>query len=144
MVSNKKNYKIIFRVRAKYYAQIVSGKKQTEYRQTSPYWQRVLRQINNYLKRVVYHPSDKLVRTVNFFDVSSTNRWRIDVTGVDIQAIFICAAGQKHIRKVIAIEHLETPDEIKEQAGNDVTTKMCYKFTLGAQIEAPTKTSAGA
>jgi hypothetical protein len=108
-------YKFVFRIRTRYFDQIVANTKKTEYRRDVPFWQiRIL-----HATRLC----DCLVSadTVVFKD------------GSQQLAVFICGK-RKHVRQLISIVRMPTPDYFSEQGKKDVNTPICLGFNLGAEV----------
>ncbi len=122
MANTKTTYKIIFRVKKAYYDQIVAGTKTTEYRADTPYWHKVLSSLNKFLERVFGWR--------DWLHAQTIAPWHAEVKGV--QAVFICAKGQKHVREVKAIGQNKTPADVQTV----VTTPRAFIFELGDEIKA--------
>ncbi len=108
-------YKFVFRIRKRYFDQIVAGTKTVEYRRDVPFWQ---------------------VRLANVFGeeaVEGNFQVACALSGVDAEGVFICGK-RKHVREVTGVERLLTPTYFSEQGKKDVNTPTCLGFHLGAQI----------
>lgn len=120
-MASKTTYKVIFRVKKAYYEQIVAGTKTTEFRADSPYWHKALISLNKFFERVFGWK--------DWLHTQTIAPWTAEVKGV--QAVFICAKGQKHVREVKAIGQQATPADVREIVG----TPRCFTFYLGAEIK---------
>ncbi len=129
MASQKKTYKIIFRIRRRYYDKIVVGEKTDEKRRNSAYWLKVIKQLNAFLTRTQ--------GVKGWLDEQALLPFgKTEVDGCGIQAVFICGKGNKHTREVTDIERIRTPTEsFSEQGKKDVDTPLCYVFHLGAEVK---------
>ena len=108
-------YKLVFRIRKRYFDLIVAGTKEVEYRRDIPFWQ---------------------VRLANIFGKESTKgdfQITPNLSGIEIEAIFICGK-RKHTREVTGIERITTPDYFSEQGKQDVDTSTCLAFYLGSSV----------
>ena len=117
-------YKFVFRIRQRYFDQIVAGTKTVEYRKDIYFWQ--LR-INNIfsalgLKMMTYPVANNNI----VFDVPLTK-------DDNVQAVFICGK-RKHLREATGIARIITPDYFSEQGKKDVDTPRCFAFLLGEAI----------
>ena len=104
---------ISFRIRRKYFDQIVSGEKTFELRQVSKYWQ------NKFLK------------------VTDGGRWGWE-DYIGGQAVFVCGKDV-HRREIVGIQ-LGLPEdfldrELSYQGKLDIPTKMCFCIKLGEVVE---------
>jgi len=108
--------KFSFRIRKRYFDDIVAGKKKVEYRRDIPFWRVRIGKIINH----------RIMRSIKFI---------VSLDNVDAQAVFIC--GKRiHRRKVTAIFRIKTPDDFSDQGKKDVDTEFCFGFHLGdAMIE---------
>lgn len=109
-------YKLVFRIRERYFNQIVDGTKKIEYRRDVPFWQ--LRLANIFGKDAVQ----------GYFQLSSS------LSGVEIEAVFICGK-RKHVRECRGVERIDTPSNFSEQGKQDVDTPTCLAFHLGDVVE---------
>jgi hypothetical protein len=99
---------LVFRVRKKYFDDIVSGEKNIEYRKDSPFWQ----------KRVWE---------------GKANCWR-DLRGLGWVGVFICGK-RVHRRELTRVERRQTPGWFSEQGKRDVDTPACLAFFLGKVVK---------
>jgi hypothetical protein len=105
---------LVFRIRKKYFDDIVSGKKTIEFRKDSLFWQKRIHTI-------VESCGVKLSETNIVFPEPSP-----------IIGVFIC--GKRiHRRTVEQIVRMSTPS-FSEQGKKDVNTPFCFAFHLGQPI----------
>jgi hypothetical protein len=106
--------KLVFRIRKRYYDQIVVGTKTVEYRRDIAFWQ---------------------VRIANIFSkeaIQGNFQLTAALSGCEIEAVFICGK-RKHVRVCLGIERIPTPDYFSEQGKKDVNTPTCLAFHLGEE-----------
>jgi len=111
-VRTRSNHKcFVFRIRRRYYEDIVSGKKKVEYRRDSPFWEsRIVPGTVQSGKSLIALPiSQKFI------------------------AVFICGK-QVHRREITLIERIETPEYFSDQGKKDVDTATCFAFHLGKEV----------
>jgi uncharacterized protein YeaO (DUF488 family) len=92
---------LVFRIRRRYFEQIVMGTKTIEYRRDSPFWQ----------------------RRIKGFDEPSA-------PPISYIAVFVCGKSV-HRRPIVSIERIKTPSTFSEQGKKDVDTLTCLAFQLG-------------
>lgn len=118
--------KLSFRIRKRYFDDIVAGKKTVEYRGDIPFWR----------IRVANIISGCLLDDPNFTYLIHLVLSKDEVfepRKVDADGVFIC--GKRiHRRKVTAISRIRTPDNFSEQGKKDVDTEFCFAFYLGDAI----------
>jgi hypothetical protein len=110
--------KLVFRIRKRYFDQIVAGTKTVEYRRDIPFWR----------TRVFNIPFQK-VSLQN--DVSGL--FSNFVPSVEVTAVFLCGK-RSHRRQITHIDKIITPDYFSEQGKKDVNTPACFAFHLGAEV----------
>jgi hypothetical protein len=117
-------FNLVFRIRKRYFDQIVAGTKTVEYRRDIPFWQV---RINNIAHAIG-------VNNIEYAIVNTATTFSIPLTKNDnVQAIFIC--GKRiHRRQASQIERIKTPEYFSEQGKKDVNTPTCLAFHLGKAI----------
>lgn len=108
-----KPYHLVFRVRRKYFNDIVDGVKKIEYRKASPFWKTRVQNLS-----VVYATTEIDMPLVPF---------AIHVENVI--GIFICGKDV-HRRTVPQIDYIYTPRWFSEIGKKDVDTDTCFAFHL--------------
>jgi len=106
---------LVFRIRKRYFDDIVAGKKKVEYRRNSPYWRARLFGGNTPLNHV---------RGRHLF---------FEKTGDFFEGLLLCGK-RKHSLKIWAVEKLATPNYFSDQGKKDVDTPTCFGFHLGDVI----------
>jgi len=110
--------KLVFRIRKRYFDQIVAGTKTVEYRRDIPFWR----------TRVFNIPFQK-VSLQNDASGLFTNF----VSSVEVTAVFLCGK-RSHRCQITHIDKIITPDYFSEQGKKDVNTTACFAFHLGAEV----------
>jgi len=105
---------LVFRIRKRYFADIVQGKKTVEYRKDSEFWRK---RIQNAIKK-------------GGIELSETNI--VFPEGNEADAVFVCGK-RVHRRLVTQIVRMVTP-AFSEQGRKDVDTPYCWAFHLGEQF----------
>lgn len=109
--------KVCFRIRKRYFDDIVAGKKNVEFRRDVPFWR----------KRV-----SNLLSMDNVLSALPVLFYRIPLRE-DVQAVFICGK-RVHRRKLRAISRMKTPLDLSDQGKKDLNTKLCFAFHLGEEV----------
>ena len=107
--NQKKLSSLVFRIRKKYFQQIVHGQKTIEYRRDSAFWKKRIEKLEKVPNRDAWMPENLL-------------------------AVFIC--GKCSIRKrIIYIERIQTPENFSAQGNKDVDTPTCFAIHLGSEVK---------
>lgn len=106
---------LVFRIRQRYYDQIVAGTKTVEYRRDVPFWQVRIGNIDT-------KDAIRFANAIVFNDPT------------EVTAVFICGK-RSHRRQVTRIERIKTPDYSSEQGKKDVNTPACFGFHLGLEVK---------
>lgn len=108
-----------FRIRKRYFDDIVAGKKTVEYRRDIVFWR--IRVVN-----VVADPE--------FIRLMVCTNKEIEPMSIDADGVFIC--GKRiHRRKITAISRIRTPGDFSDQGKKDVDTELCFAFHLGEEVK---------
>ena len=110
--------KLVFRIRKRYFDQIVAGSKTVEYRRDIPFW-----------RTRVFNIPFKSVSLQN----DSSGLFSGFVPAISTVAVFICGK-RVHRREVTQIDKIVTPGYFSEQGKQDVDTPTCLAFHLGAIV----------
>ena len=114
----------MFRIRRRYFDQIVAGTKTVEYRRDTPFWQV---RINNCFSRLG-------MKDMEYVIANNELTFNVPLYVDDsVQAIFICGKA-KHVRQAMGIQRLATPSYFSDQGKKDVNTSTCLAFNLGNTI----------
>lgn len=108
--------KLVFRVRKRYFDDIVNGRKIIEYRNDSPFWEKRVFGFDPPLADNVKAPIHTIFPNGNWI------------------AVFICGK-QIHRRQIMEIDRIKTPNSFSEQGKKDVNTPYCFAFHLGRELK---------
>lgn len=113
-----------FRLRKKYLADIMAGKKPVEYRKDSRFWQ--IRIANLFAALDMEWEWEALLNN-ELFEAQLLK---------DDEVIAVCISGKTVHRRVITkIARILTPQVFSDQGKKDVDTKTCFAFYLGEEIQ---------
>lgn len=117
-VRPQKGYKFVFRIRERYFNQIIAGTKTVEYRRDVEFWQKRIGTCLANIPRIFEFQSKEKPFTASFFSFDK------------VLAVFICGK-RKHTREIVGIERIKTPEYFSDQGKKDVNTPTCLAFHLG-------------
>ena len=113
-------YKFVFRIRTRYYDQIVANTKKVEYRRDVKFWH--IRIVNLFYEL-----------NFGFYPVENPKVLFKSPSISGALAVFICGK-RKHVRQLIGIERIVTPEYFSDQGKKDVNTETCLAFHLGKEF----------
>lgn len=111
---------VLFRIRKQYLDDIMTGKKNVEYRRNSAFW---IKSVSRILGANVDNPFIKIAKESFKEPVGA-----------------VLVSGPRIYRKeIVFIERIKTPSWFSEQGDKDVDTPLCWAFHLGKEIKKRTR-----